>query len=149
MPGDPRPGIVARGGAGWPVRGDQECEAPQDLAFRTGPNNASEMSSLMARGGSDRTHAAIATSAEIRPILTPKFAHVERLHLAHHSTTELVAVFDSGYRTAINLLSRILAIQSEATDTFRDPNRPSKLLEAGKEREFRFAADGPIEWQVR
>jgi hypothetical protein len=50
MPSDPRPGIQPRGGNGWAERGDQECEALQDLAFRTGPNNASVLSRLMARG---------------------------------------------------------------------------------------------------
>ena len=50
QPSDPRRGILPRGGAGWPERGDQEDKAPGSLAFRTGPNNASVLSRLMARG---------------------------------------------------------------------------------------------------
>ena len=48
VPSDPRPSILPRGGAGWPVRGDQERKVRQDLAFGTGPKNASVLSSSYA-----------------------------------------------------------------------------------------------------
>ena len=50
QPSDPRRSILPRGNAGWGEHGDQDCEALGYLAFVTGPNNASEMSSLMTRG---------------------------------------------------------------------------------------------------
>jgi hypothetical protein len=49
QPSDPRPGIVPRGCAGWPVRGvhfAQSDQADQILDFVTSPNNASELSTL-------------------------------------------------------------------------------------------------------
>jgi hypothetical protein len=50
MPSDPRRGTVPRGGASWSEHGDQTRKTPQYLAIRTGPNNASVLSRLMARG---------------------------------------------------------------------------------------------------
>jgi hypothetical protein len=45
LPSDPRRSILPRGNAGWGEHGDQDCEALGYLAFVTGPNNASVLSS--------------------------------------------------------------------------------------------------------
>jgi hypothetical protein len=43
-PSDPRLGILLRGSAGWAERDDHSRKALQDLAFRTGQDNASVLS---------------------------------------------------------------------------------------------------------
>jgi hypothetical protein len=52
QPSDPHRSILPRGRAGWSVQGDQKRTALGYLAFRTGLNNASVLSRLIAHGGS-------------------------------------------------------------------------------------------------